>query len=268
MNKHQLHILQHSIGLDDHGRDSKDALCPPKNLRSDRMTDRHFQFSDEMGRRILSGEKTQTRRPLLDAHRGTPPTGAALEKYHWSVPAACFTAPSCEPGTHWSARLPAAPGDVLIGRECHRVSGGITSVRVDYRADGGRRIVERETEQVGGALVHYLPDVSKMERPRGQWRPSIHMPRWAARIVRPITGVRVERVQEISEADAVAEGFCRDEAGRFPTPHEMLTTGAHNARQSFRLAWNTIYAAKGLGWDTNPWVWRIEFGAENVKATP
>ena len=220
------------------------------------MTDRHFLFTDEMIRRILSGEKTQTRRPI---------NPQPSEHFDCELP-------MLRVGGGWqtmgyAASKVARIGDVLIGRECHRVSGGITGVRVDYRA-GGHRIVERETERVGDALVHYLPDVSKMERPRGQWRPSIHMPRWAARIVRPITGVRVERVQEISEADAVAEGFCRDEAGRFPTPHEMLTTGAHNARQSFRLAWNTIYAAKGLGWDTNPWVWRIEFGAENVKATP
>lgn len=70
------------------------------------MTDRHFLFADEMVRRILSGEKTQTRRPM----------GYAASKV---------------------ARI----GDVLIGRECHRVSGGITGVRVDYRA-GGHRIVE------------------------------------------------------------------------------------------------------------------------------
>lgn len=223
------------------------------------MTDRHFLFTGEMVRRILSGEKTQTRRPLSDAQRCTPPAGAEFSEYHWSVPAACFTVPWLMPGTHWSARLPAAPGDVLIGRECHRVFGGITGVRVDYRADGGHRIVERETERVGGAIVHYLPDVSTMERPRGQWRPSIHMPRWAARIVRPITGVRVERLQDITEADALADGFCRDETGRFPTPHEMLTTGAHNARQSFRLAWDAIYADRGIGWAFNPWVVVVEF---------
>ena len=207
------------------------------------MTDRHFLFTDEMVRRILSGEKTQTRRPLSDAQRCTPPAGAEFSEYHWSVPAACFTVPWLMPGTHWSARLPAAPGDVLIGRECHRVSGGITGVRVDYRA-GGHRIVEREMERVGDALVHYLPDVSTMERPRGRWRPSIHMPRWAARIVRPITGVRVERLQDITEADAVAEGF-----GHAGT----------DARHEFACVWDDLYVNRGMGWAFNPWVVVVEF---------
>jgi len=231
------------------------------------MTDRHFLFTDEMVRRILSGEKTQTRRPMKDAQHQLPPTDAFFREYHWSVPAACFDAPSLENGLQWCARI-VAPGDVLIGRECHRVFGGITGVRVDYRADGEHRIVERETERVGGALVHYLPDVSTMERPRGQWRPSIHMPRWAARIVRPITGVRVERLQDISEADAVAEGFQRQVQGKLeglPLHGEGEPCDCGDAdcplsaRMEFACVWNTIYADRGVGWDANPWVVVVEF---------
>jgi hypothetical protein len=132
---------------------------------------------------------------------------------------------------------------VLIGRECHRVSGGITGVRVDYRA-GGHRIVERETERVGDALVHYLPDVSTMERPGGRWRPSIHMPRWAARIVRPITAVHIKQLQDITEADAVAEGF-----GHAGT----------DARHEFACVWDDLYVNRGMGWAFNPWVVVVEF---------
>jgi len=76
------------------------------------------------------------------------------------------------------------------------------------------------------------------------------MPRWAARIVRPITGVRVERLQDISEADARAEGFHIDaRSGR-----------VMSAIDSFSMAWDAIYADRGMGWAVNPWVVVYEFG--------
>ena len=84
------------------------------------------------------------------------------------------------------------------------------------------------------------------------WRPSIHMPDWAARIRRRVLSVTVERVQDVSDADAVREGFGMGVVENYST----------TARDNFSAAWESIYAAKGLGWDTNPWVWRIEFGSE------
>ena len=201
------------------------------------MTDRHFLFTDEMVRRILSGEKTQTRRPI---------NPQPSEHFDCELPMLRVDGSWQTMG--YAASKVARIGDVLIGRECHRVSGGITGVRVDYRA-GGHRIVEREMERVGDALVHYLPDVSTMERPRGRWCPSIHMPRWAARIVRPITGVRVERLQDITEADAVAEGF-----GHAGTRH-----AGTDARHEFACVWDDLYVNRGMGWAFNPWVVVVEF---------
>ena len=80
-----------------------------------------------------------------------------------------------------------------------------------------------------------------------RWRPSIHMPRWASRITLEVVSVRVERVQEIGEEDATAEGVA-------------FTKYANaSARFHFREIWDSINAARGFGWDANPWVWVVEF---------
>jgi hypothetical protein len=73
-----------------------------------------------------------------------------------------------------------------------------------------------------------------------RWRPSIHMPRWACRLVLPMVSVRVERVQDITEEDAKAEGV---------EPIEG------NYREGFREVWQDIYGT----WDANPWVWVAEW---------
>lgn len=108
----------------------------------------------------------------------------------------------------------------------------------------------------------YLEDTSKFERPefceyradggktpeyydaddnlRYGWKPSIHMPRWASRITLEITGVRVERLQDISEADAIAEGGTK-----------------HFNIDWFGPLWASIYGVDS--WNANPWVWVIEF---------
>ncbi len=78
------------------------------------------------------------------------------------------------------------------------------------------------------------------------WRPSIHMPRWASRITLEVIAVRVERVQDISAWDANQEGL---EAGT-------------DIKHRFELLWNSINEKRGYGWDSNPWVWVVEFRTE------
>lgn len=110
-------------------------------------------------------------------------------------------------------------------------------------------------------------------------RPSIHMPRWASRITLEITGIKVERVKDISEADARAEGVepnCPDRATDLTCPSKPCEScdcrneyrhylrgdedfPAFSARESFESLWDSINAARGFGWKVNPWVWVVQF---------
>lgn len=85
------------------------------------------------------------------------------------------------------------------------------------------------------------------------WKPSIHMPRWASRITLEIESVRVERLQEIGWADAIAEGIKDPRRARIRVDRENGPVG------KFRELWDSINSDRGFGWDVNPWVWRIQF---------
>lgn len=88
--------------------------------------------------------------------------------------------------------------------------------------------------------LYYAADAERDEPPK--WRPSIFMPRWASRITLEITGIRVERLQAITDADIAAEGF---------------GTGG-TARITFAETWEKLNGKK-FPWASDPWVWRIEF---------
>ena len=213
-------------------------------------------FSDAMARAIVRGRKTVTRRPVFDASNGSPPTGAQFYEYHRSVPAACFTVPGYMPGTHWSARLPCSPGDTIIGRECW---GSGDLYYHDYETDPPGVIVYRADKSGRYADDTPLPkrDTDSFNWSMQKWRPSIHMPDWAARIRRRVVSVTVERLQDIDCDEAHREGF--------PTSAEDYEHNDTRAIRVFAEVWDSIYAAKGLGWEVNPWVWRIEFERENVQ---
>jgi hypothetical protein len=96
----------------------------------------------------------------------------------------------------------------------------------------------------------------------GRWTPSIHMPRWASRITLELTGVRVERVQDICGHGAALEGVQResnygcwpdDDYDAFVAEEDRLAVAA------YRTLWDSLNAARGYGWDVNPWVWVLEF---------
>lgn len=98
---------------------------------------------------------------------------------------------------------------------------------------------------------------------RWVWKPSIHMPRWACRILLEVSGVRVERLQDISERDAVAEGVTAFYCGpahdvKNPTRWGVEKTPLHESpTDAFCYLWEGISGAGS--WDANPWVWVIEF---------
>lgn len=175
-----------------------------------------------MVRAILSGEKTQTRRVIKPQ-----PTESGLEWvtacdgdfYAWQDPGLNLDEHSEEGGPCQRLCPYGQPGDTLWVRETWQMFCGANF----YRADS--------------------PDMIG-------WVPSIHMPRWASRITLEIINVRAERLQEITEYDAIAEG-CRHHES-----HIMSMATGYIA--TFREPWDSIYGKK-YPWGLNPWVWVIKF---------
>lgn len=211
-----------------------------------------------MVRALLDGRKTQTRReiknvpempkpnchpshtakhdlPYLDAYCGQRPTeknprGMGHDWHWWQVDDRLGLV---------AFRLPYAPGDRLWVREAHYLTDDGTSEYAIFAEDAaGVADHFREIEDLG--LRHPSIDWSKHLR----LRPSVHMPRWASRLTLTVTDVRVQRLQDISEADAIAEG-CR---GFVSTDGQDGTS----PREEFQDLWNTIHGPDA--WSANPWV--------------
>ena len=197
------------------------------------MKERPIIFSSPMVRAILDGKKTQTRRVVK------PQPYANGMPEHWSISELAQFCPYGQPGDRLWVRetwMPDAPRDgtwpdtVFYGCKCLPLS----LIPEAYQKPA--HCLFRSTWE-GGDLVG--------------WKPSIHMPRWASRITLDVTGVRVERLQDISESDAVAEGV----AGG----HVAIPGYGYSATpvEHYRWLWEQI---NGSGsWDANPWVWMIEF---------
>ena len=221
------------------------------------MKERPILFSGPMVKAILDERKTQTRRVVKQVPHWEHCGKDIME---WGL-SDCYTE---EDGTHWldiqtevddnshkEIFCPyGQPGDRIWVRETWaQTDTRFEKVPVAYRAtDDGRALLD------------------------DKWRPSIHMPRWASRITLEITGIRVERLQEISEEDAIAEGLSaitkdgklikygitdrdglpgNDDYGWHWSKFEV------DARFAYRKLWESI---NGPGsWDANPWVWVVEF---------
>lgn len=97
--------------------------------------------------------------------------------------------------------------------------------------------------------------------PRGRWRSSRFMPRWASRLTLELTDVRVERLQAISEEDAIAEGFGADYSSLLPQTADGFEKNydAMTPLGRFQWTWNLLNAHRGHGWKSNPWVWALTF---------
>jgi len=197
-------------------------------------------YSHPMVRAIRNDQKTQTRRVIMPQ-----PTRDANGMWHWR---------DCQwmdgglgfPASGIADHARYKPGDILWVREAWRLVDyqyidGIWSASVQFRADMavGPRLFWAE-----GAANTYE---------RIGWRPSIHMPRKAARLFLRVTAVRAERVQDITEADAMAEGAMPEPPFSFVKPY----------RRGFARLWDSINAKRGFGWEDNPFCWVYEF--EEVK---
>lgn len=205
------------------------------------MKERPILFNGAMVRALLSGTKTQTRRVLKQA------TGPSL-----SVGMDDNTLGVAELSWLWGD----GPG--------HDVHETIKRVPCPHGQPGDRLWV-RETFGHFERNDNFTPGCEVFYRADGEclaiepWRPSIHMPRWASRITLEVTSVRLERLQDISEADAQAEGWTRrPEVSTDPQVHKEA------ARDWFMDLWESI---NGHGsWDANPWVWVVEFRTVEVAA--
>ena len=180
------------------------------------MREMPILFYAPMVRALLAGTKTQTRRIIKPQHL------------------AFFNQDAAAMLSDWNERpLPyGQPGDRLWVRETFARIDGQTRpwIETDYKA------TYTHGDRLGDTL-----GIKK------RWTPSIHMPRHASRITLEVTGVRVERLQDISEADAIAEGV----------RNSLHLPGGRFARENFAHLWWTI---NGDGsWESNPWVWVIEF---------
>lgn len=226
------------------------------------MTERPILFSAEMVRAILNGDKTQTRRVMKPQPKPTPADYPGPSGHWWpSQKHKSMLGVEREmqkwKGLAGSASPYGDAGDTLWVREtCWAESVGEGGDGVRYAADHTWRIIEntQEASEAWCKLVQYGGDYGHDNQSNiGRRVPSIHMPRWASRITLRITDVRVERLQDISEDDARAEGW----------PGPITETGFPIASPLawFANAWTSI---NGTGaWDDNPWVWVIEF--ERVK---
>lgn len=230
------------------------------------VIERPILFSGPMVRAILDGRKTQTRRVI----KPQPPWGCSYSTNGAGTHAVCFAAdpPRAVPPTPKSKdhrlRCPyGVPGDRLWVREAFLPCNGVGNTHpvpiseatyVCFR-DGSQKFASGfyYQDRLGERAINWPVDAV--------WRPSIHMPRWASRITLEITEVRAERLQTISEADAIAEG-----AKEFPTGYVFEGTGydhaklCHNSASiAYACLWDEINAKRGHAWDGNPWVWVVGF---------
>lgn len=222
------------------------------------MTERPILFSGPMVRALLAGRKTQTRRvfngieDLGDGefhilNRGGGVCGVseadvpkeALEFVRFDI------------------------GDRLYVREAWRVSrkhDAIAPRDLEPRSmtvlfEAGGSIANQEDGSWSPSDYEPTPESSGWV---GKFRQGMHMPRWASRLTLIVTDVRVERLQDITEADAIAEGIERSHHGKgdqwMNYPAGSSASGWSDPRESFRSLWNSLNAHRGFGWEAHPWV--------------
>lgn len=251
------------------------------------MTYRPILFSGAMVRAILSGAKTQTRRVVK------PVRGCGQRRN------ICRPDMAADPWAVWwhgdvTERVGALqqcpygkPGDCLWVRESFYVTSVCShECGVGYKAshptgklsdgDGGYnfRYFSSDPDECGERW-NWANRHSGIDR----WIPGIHMPRWASRITLEITDIHVERLDDISETDAQAEGCSptvithqdladlaiSDESPTIKAIGKALGAGAFTSKFEFQMLWDSINARRGYGWSTNPWVWVIAFSSAKQK---
>jgi len=194
------------------------------------VKERPILFSGEMVRAILDGRKTQTRRVIKPQ------------------PFECMRRHPSDGG---------APCGLLVWGDDYHVSDSVLETMSPYGVPGDRLWVRESFKEWSDGQVFYAatPTVAKGMSliPLGNWKPSIHMPRRLSRITLEIVSVRVERVQDISLDDVIAEGFPIDRDSLAAETPEWY-------KAAFSGLWDKINAKiNDRSWKNNPWVWVIGF---------
>lgn len=202
------------------------------------MKEHPIIFNGENVRAILNNRKTQTRRvikPQPSECWDSLVWLSGIEKWRAHHPNGSPVPSPASP--EW--RCPyGAPGDRLWVRETWGMLNDLPDSRdVVYRAD-------------------YPGEPSPEAR---GWRPSIHMYRWASRITLEVVDVQVERMQDITPSDCIAEGI-EIIANEWSTPwYRGLRNEWKSSREAFANLWDSINAKRGYPWADNPWVWAVTF---------
>lgn len=218
------------------------------------MKEHPILFSGPMIRALLDGRKTQTRRMVMPM-RGLQSKWLTVESINKSPRLyMCYTNPDRRFGAQmehprggplgWVECPYGEPGDRLWVRETCRAEelpDGLDGVR--YAADKGFVPIV-DTQEATDRWI----DLNAYRGQKGSVVPAIHMPRWASRITLEVTGVRVERLNDITDADAEAEGW-----PGFTDDNGM------DSMAWYSDLWDSLNAARGYEWDVNPWVWVMEF---------
>lgn len=227
------------------------------------MIERPILFSAEMVRAILARQKTQTRR-VVRCSGARDATAWRFADGLWYPCADQLSRGILDP-VGPGIRCPYGdPGDRLWVKETWACLGDQLTEEIGkprvYRADADL-VRDDSDDRVGWWLGDTFIECTA--RPF-RWRPSLHMPRWASRITLEIVESRIERVQDITDEDAVAEGTpCRTCGrtidGRSEADCECFHT-TRNARAHFIELWDSINGKRpGCSWADNPWVWVISF---------
>jgi len=227
------------------------------------MTDRPIIFSGPMVRALFDGRKTQTRR-VLKPQPGYMDRPFQMDDGSWHV--------ADSQGCNMSPlNVAYAPGDRLWVKEAWRCLDGLDPLSGSQMAhqcveEAGYRKPWAPTQyEADGQRVNWYEVDPGFGVVPGRYRHARFMPRWASRLTLTVTDVRVQRLQDISEADAIAEGSwlgrcpCRAMQERETTPigAAFRQTWCHKHGDSFPTLWNSLHGPDA--WDRNDWVAAISF---------
>ena len=224
------------------------------------IKERPILFSAPMVRAILDGRKTVTRRPVKGCQLPAEDASVAVgERHRWMAIAqrdprygfGVFGATEAECAKELEEFAPCPygrRGERLWVRETWYCDHNEVMCGPYLKPDD----LDVSEARDDGTLVYAADGLTPYEADQPVWKPSIHMPRWASRILLEVTDVRVERLQDVSRADIRAEGLL--------CPPELASDDVSpNYRDWYPAAWRELWESTGGDWNANPWVWVVEF---------